>query len=421
MTFLRKRIALGAAMFAAATASPCTAQVVDLFSPATIHGVVDLRAGAADGETSFTLAEFGKARFGGDGGPGLRGNVEVANATLEWTPRFSWDLSAVVDAVVQPGQELPIDIGQAYLLYKPVPTSSTRFQFRAGLFYPPVSLENDSRAWGVTDTITPSAINSWIGEEVKVVGVEGKVSHDFGDQAISATAGVFSFDDTAGTLLAFRGWAMDDSVGQLNGRYLLPPLSPFIASVQDNESYTTRDIDNRAGLYGRAEWRTPAGITLDAFYYDNRGDNVAVTSDWQWAWSTHFADVGARWDLNDHTWLMGQALEGRTSMGDQSPDGRFADVTFRSAYTLATHTVGKSAFTLRGDLYDTHDNTDGEYGDTSEHGWTLTGAWRYPLSKLFDLRLEAMRVDSTRPSRVLAGETPHQAQTVLQSSLRLSF
>jgi len=213
MTFLRKRIALGAAMFAAAPASPCTARVVDLFAPATIHGVVDLRAGAADGETSFTLAEFGKARFGGDGGPGLRGNVEVANATLEWTPRFSWDLSAVVDAVVQPGQELPIDIGQAYLLYKPVPTSSTRFQVRAGLFYPPVSLENDSRAWGVTDTITPSAINSWIGEEVKVVGVEGKVSHDFGDQAISATAGVFSFDDTAGTLLAFRGWAMDASVG----------------------------------------------------------------------------------------------------------------------------------------------------------------------------------------------------------------
>ena len=421
MIFLRSLAALGGAALVAAIASPCAAQVVDLLSPATIHGVVDLRAGEADGEPTFALAGFGKARFGGDGGPGLRGNVEIANATLEWTPRFSWDVTAVVDAVVQPGQELPIDIGQAYLLYKPVPNSATRFQVRAGFFYPPVSLENDFRAWGVTDTITPSAINSWIGEEVKVVGVEGKVSHDFGDQAISVTAAAFGFDDTAGTLLAFRGWAMDDTQGQLNGRFLLPPLSPFISWVQNNETYTSRNIDNRVGFYGRAEWRTPVGITLDAFYFDNRGDNVSVTPDLQWAWETHFADVGARWDLSERTWLMGQAMLGRTSMGDQSPGGRFADVTFRSAYALATHTMGKSAFTLRGDLYDTLDNTDGQYGDTSEHGWTLTGAWRYPLSKIFDVRLEAMRIDSTRPGRVLAGEAPHQAQTVLQSSLRLSF
>ena len=72
------------------------------------------------------------------------------------------------------------------------------------------SLEHDRRVWGLTDTITPSAINSWIGEEVKVVGAEGTITHDFDGGRLAATGGVFGYDDTSGTLLSFRGWALHD-------------------------------------------------------------------------------------------------------------------------------------------------------------------------------------------------------------------
>ena len=54
---------------------------------------------------------------------------------------------------------------------------------------------------------------------------------------------------------------------------------------------------------------------------------------------------------------------------------------------------------------------------TPRIGW----AWRYPLSKWFDLRFEALLIDSPRPSRALAGEAAAQSQMVLQSSLRLSL
>jgi hypothetical protein len=420
----RSLAALGAAIAAFALAGSwagASQAQVDLVSPEAIHGVVDLRVAAADGEPSFTDGGFGKSRYGGDGGGGFNVTPQIANAALEWTPRFGFDISAVIDVLAQPGQEHSVDLGQAYMVFKPVPRSATRFQLRAGLYYPPISLENDARAWGVTNTITPSAINSWIGEEVKVVGLEGKVTRDFGDQQIAATAGLFGDDDTAGTLLAYRGWALHDVLSQANGSFPLPPLAPFQSQVQDDETYSNREIDKRVGFYGRLDWRPLSRLALNVFYYDNRGNMIGVTPDLQWAWLTTFTDVGLRWDADDRTVVLAQALWGRTVMGYPTPGGRFINMDFSSAYVLGTRSFGKSALTARLDLFDTHDNDALFLGDDNEHGWALTGAWRYPITKILDLRLEAMRIDSVRPSRALAGEAPHQAQTVLQSSLRLMF
>ena len=79
-------------------------------------------------------------------------------AALEWKPRLNWEWGAVIDVIAQPGQERSLDVSQAYIQYKPVPRSPTRLSFKAGYFYPAISLEHDFRAWGITDTITPSAI-----------------------------------------------------------------------------------------------------------------------------------------------------------------------------------------------------------------------------------------------------------------------
>src|SRR5580700_5713340 len=163
------------AALAASWVTGAAAQV-DLLSTDTLHGVVDWRAAAADGEPSFTTFGFGKFRYGGGDHGDYDPKAQIALAAVEWTPRLNWDWSAVVDAGHQPGQENWLDLYQAYLIFKPLPRSSTRFRARIGYFYPPVSLENDAPVWGVTNTITPSAINSWIGEEVKVAGAEATIS-----------------------------------------------------------------------------------------------------------------------------------------------------------------------------------------------------------------------------------------------------
>src|SRR5437868_1769896 len=114
-------------------ATPAWAQV-DLFSPQALHGVLDLRLAAADGESSFVAGGFGKTRYGGDAGGAFHGHAQVAMAAVEWTPRVSWEWSAVVDLTAQPGQIHAVDVGQAYVAFKPVPRSATRFSARAGYF-----------------------------------------------------------------------------------------------------------------------------------------------------------------------------------------------------------------------------------------------------------------------------------------------
>jgi hypothetical protein len=408
------------AVFAAA--GPARAQI-DLLSADAVHGVVDLRIAGADGEPSFTDGGFGKARYGGEPDHGWKGQVQIAEAGLEWTPRLTWSLSAVVDAAYQPGQEHPVDLIQAYALFKPTPRSATRFQARFGYFYPPISLEHDGRLWGLSDTITPSAINTWVGEEVKVVGAEATLAHDFGDDRVAATAGLFGFDDTAGTLLAFRGWAMHDIKSQLNGSFPLPPRSRFFDRAQGDDTYSSLEIDHRLGYYGKLAWTPSAApLTVEALYYDNRGDRVSVVPPEQWAWNTRFTNLGATAKLGEHTRLMGQALAGRTEYGFPTPLGLWVDVVFRSAYLLGEHELGPNAFTLRGDLFEVKDRTMAFGDNKNEHGWALTAAWRRTLSDHLDLRLEALHIESTRPARaVLADEAPRQAQTVLQSSLRFGF
>jgi hypothetical protein len=408
---------IAAAALAGAAGAACAQ--VDLLSPETVHGLVDVRIAAADGEASFVDGGFGKTLYGGTNDGGWRAQADLTEVGLEWRPRFTWELSAVVEAIAQPGQAHDVDLLEAYLAYKPVPRSATSFSARLGFFYPPISLENDAPFWGVTNTITPSAINSWVGEEVKVVGLEGTVAHDFASSdSLRFTAAVFGYDDTAGTLLSYRGWALDDLKATAFGEYDLPALSPFAAQVQDDETYSTLQIDHRPGWYARLEWQPLANLTLDAFHYDNRGDKITVNDEMQWAWDTRFTDLGLTYKIDDRTKLLAQALTGRTQMGFETPQGLYADVTFRAAYGLLTRDIGPGALTGRLDIFQVVENS---FDDNAEHGWAATGAYRLPIGAHADLRFEALHVWSDRPSRVFGGLDPTQAQTVLQSALRLFF
>ena len=49
---------------------------------------------------------------------------------------------------------------------------------KAGAFFPAISLENDDLGWTSPYTLTPSAINSWIGEELRTIGSEGILRYD---------------------------------------------------------------------------------------------------------------------------------------------------------------------------------------------------------------------------------------------------
>jgi hypothetical protein len=415
-----------AAAFAAALASlawsaPARAEPPRLDLPANLSAVIDFRIVLTDGERSFSDGGFGKSRFGGDGGTAELHAVPV-NAELVWHGPIAWGVSGTVAAAYQDGQDQPVDLIQAYATWRPVPRGATRFIVRAGLYWPEISLEHRGPAWQVADMITPSAINSWIGEEVKVVGLEGTASRPLAGGRLSATVGLFGFNDTAGTQLAFRGWALNDRRTGAFSRQILPPLGADIAPTQAPWTTPTLEVDHRIGYYGRLEYQMIAPVTLSAFYYDNRGEPTAITSHSQWSWRTRFLNLGARAELGPHTRLLAQALTGSTRMGqDPGEDDVWVETHFRAAYLRLTQEVGPLALSGRLDLFDTRQRGEYVHEDDDENGWSLTGAADWHLTSQAQLILEWLHIESDRLARLRLGEPAQQGQNIVQAAMRLSL
>jgi hypothetical protein len=400
--------------------SAFAAGIPEIRLPEGFSAVLDLRLAGADGERSWIDGGFGKARFGaGDGDFEL--DLVPTNAELIWQPSLGWDLDGTLVIAAQDGQEQPIDLVEAFARWRPVPRSGTRFSARAGLFWPPVSLEHEGPAWSVSDMITPSAINSWIGEEVKVVGVEASAEQDLGGGRLSATLGLFGFNDTAGTLLSFRGWALHDQKTTAFSRQRLPLLNPFMLYAQAPRTRPTIELDDRPGYYARLSLRMAAPVTLEAFYYRNRGEPEAVTDQLQWGWDTRFLNVGARVDLTDHTRVIAQALTGTTEMGIEEYGRYWVSTRFRSAFVRLTHEAGPATLNGRVDLFDTSERGGQMEAAESEEGWALTGAVDWRLSSQAELIVEALHIDSDRGTRARAGVDPQQDQNVVQAALRLTL
>jgi hypothetical protein len=417
---IRLLICAGGALFAV---SGTARAETNLVSDGQLRGFLDLRAGVADGEVSWTRNGMGKTRFSGNGGE-AHAQVTIGNAALLWRPNFTWDLRGHLQLQALPGQEHGVDVVEAYLTYKPMPIGQTHLQMRAGLMYPPVSLEHDGPAWTPTNTITPSAINTWIGEEVKVVGVEASAHRQVAGQHFGATVGVFGYNDTAGTLLSYRGWALHDILITAYGDLPLPTRGAAWNAIKDEQAPDTepvRELDGRAGYYGRLDWSPASALALNLTHYDNAGDRTSYADD-QWAWETRFTNLGLVAHLSENTRLLAQAMTGQTVYGmNVAPIGYWVDMDFSSAYVLLAHDIGAQTIAGRIEMFDTDDKSFTGVDNNNEQGWALTGAYRIALAANMTLAFEGLHVESERPARTDQGLDPAQKQTTLQSALQLSF
>jgi hypothetical protein len=411
---VRVPIILAAALLLA----PATARAqAELFSRDAFHGVADLRLSAADADKSWL-----------DGGQGKSGvpdgtQAKVPRAVVVWTPSLGFSVRGHVTVQYEPKASRKLDINEAYLEVRSPPMALGQARLKAGVFYPPVSLEHTGTGWTTPDMLSASAINSWIGEEVLVRGVEGTIRHDFGEHEVTATAAVFGWNDTAGTLLTFRGWALHGLTTGLDTEWKLPTLSPFMSNKQYDGTTPVLELDHRPGYYGRLEWRPPAPISLSAIYYDNGGSRVAVDRDMQWAWETRFLNLGLQWQANAKTTVLAQAMNGETLMGFpfQGRGPIWINVGYRAGYVLVRRQLGEDALTGRLDAFRTTDRTLQTLDDNREHGWAATLAWRRRLASHLDLIVEGQHIESDRAYRQYEGERPRQDETVLQTALRASF
>jgi hypothetical protein len=382
----------------------------------------DVRLVGVDGEKSWVDGGFGKLRSGSAGD--FRIQPQLGNFSLVWKPQFSWSLGAVVVGAVQGGQRTQAGLSQAYLNFRPMRSSKLAFSARAGLMWPPVSLEHEGADWHVKDSITPSAINSWIGEEVRPLAAEASVSTSIGSHKVRATAALLAANDTSGTLLTFRGWALHDTTTLAFRRQPLPPLDGDVASYQAPYTHPLLDIGRgfarRPGYYAKLAWQPPLPVRFELFRYDNLADPEAFNMDMEWGWRTRFNDAGLVADLGSGTELKAQALQGRTRMG--FPDGgrRWANNRFRAAYVLLTRPFGSVTMTARTDFFGTANRGSDVTSEYDEHGWSAMIAGKREWSHVTGL-IELLHVWSDTGAREYALEEPRQGQTQLQAEVRIHW
>jgi hypothetical protein len=398
----------------------------DILSADTLTVLLDARLVLADGHTSWVDGGFGKTRFDGTADGDFKLRAVPVEAALIWQPRISNSLNGNFSAAWQLDGDEEFDLMEAYLAFNPRRSGNTSFSIKAGMYWPEISLEHSTGgAWSTVYTITPSAINAWVGEEVKVIGTEATISQTIGSHDLSATVGAFGFNDTSATLLSFRGWALHDVKSTLFGHFELPPLNSFITNAQEHRTRSILEIDDRVGFYGRAEWRPSADFLINAFYYDNRGDPEAFTDQLQWGWRTKFWNVGLLVNVGAKTRVIAQGMTGSTLMGFIPPGQTryWVDTRFRSAFALLTHQVGAGAISGRAEVFETEERGSRmNPAEENEDGWAITVAGRWPVWEGFTLFVEGLHVESTRGARTTRGGIPaKEKQNVLQAALRFRW
>src|SRR3954466_4305796 len=149
------------------------ARALDLTDDLSITGYGDARLIAPTDQPSWLKGGLGKFRYGS-------GQNFGGEAVLQASWRMNDDFSAITVLRAEPQTPGVVDALEAYLRYAPAPQGKLSWSVKAGAFFPAISLENDDIGWTSPYTLTPSAINSWIGDEVRTIGSEASLRWDGG-------------------------------------------------------------------------------------------------------------------------------------------------------------------------------------------------------------------------------------------------
>ncbi|WP_445145141.1 hypothetical protein [Dyella sp. Tek66A03] len=384
----------------------------------SLHAYIDGRLVAAPDQTSWTQGGFGKARFGGGdteprfGGAALIGLAQVTPAWL-----------AYADVQYQSTDRHTLDVVEAYVRYRPVSSSAWRWSVKAGAFMPPISLENDAIGWTSPWTLTPSAINSWVGEELRAKGVQGQLEWRGNSNTIEAAGSLFKGNDPAGTLLAVRGWSLSDLTYGLGSTLREPAAFVRAFGDPDHPRYNPfEEIDGRWGWYASLTWRSTDLGQLTLMRYDNRADPAAHT-DYEgspdvFAWRTAFWSAGARTDTGPVTWIA-QAMDGSTEI-DPTP-GVNRTTRFRSAFLLAGWNRGAWRPALRLDHFSTGEDLNSSPLGLGESGNALTAAINWRPRSWLRFTGEILHIEGSRSALRSLGLPTRYADTQTQLGVRLIY
>ena len=373
-----------------------------------------------DDDDTWLEGGLGKTRFGNeDGGVEFRFGEIVGEGRWQIDPEFMIMAAVRYDE----DQRTKLDLIEAFVRYRPVSTSEWRWSVTAGAFFPPISLENDEVGWTSHWTLTPSAINTWVGEEFRTLGVEAKVELRGTVDSFEANAALFGWNDPAGFLIDVRGWALHDRPTGLFDKVRLPDVFANDLGLDTMTASLFKELDDRVGYYARAAWISEGFGRIELFRYDNRADPAAF--DVVPAWRTEFWSAGLETQV-DAFEILAQGMAGETEV---APFGLFDRVVeFWSAYVLAGREFGDWRVAARAELFgadavtaDVISGITAEDPEYSEHGHAFTLAVTWTPEEWLRLTAEVLHLDSERAQREEAGLAHRSRETQLQIGGRFLF
>ncbi len=374
---------------------------------------LDGRFVASDARRSFLDGGLGKLRYGDDA-------VGVDLGRLRMAYRGTWGeiTHVVVDASAWSTRDTnPIDLTEAYLEFRPVPRSTWRSRVKLGAFYPAISLEHRAAGWTNPYTLSSSALNTWIGEELRTIGVQYELawagSQQDRDLDLGVSVAVYGWNDPAGVVVGLRGFALHDRQTPLFGRV----RTHVPAGPQSRVLF--EEIDDRPGYYVSVQAKYAGRTELRALHYDNRADPAAFDAGIQdYAWETLFDSVGVRHDgANDWT-FMAQWLGGSTYIGG----GRHDAWDFSTAFALVAKQVGRHRLAVRAETFEMEQLRSvftNNLGRDRGHAWTV--GWTFQPREPLELSAEWLQVDSNFNWRTQLGEQPRASERALQLGVRYTF
>lgn len=359
----------------------------------------DMRLVDSDGQQSLFDGGFGALRYDSD-----HDGLQVGRLRAALTQPLGDVFAIKLDASYW-GQDAahPFALTEGYLEYRPYPVEGWKARVRLGADYPPVSLEDTSAGWTSPYTISNSALNAWIGEEIRTVGLNAdlewlgtRLGHDFD---FGASGGVFGWNEPAGVVVATGGFSIND---------FQTPLGGYIGgrnSLAFPENPLFRQYDNHAGFYFSAQARYLDRATLLFTHYDNRADPEAgIEGTYEYAWNTRFNAAGVRVDLGGWTAIV-QWLEGTTAT---APEDDYDSWPFYAKFALLSRQWGRHTLSARYDEFSVESTAEYNYGAEDGHAWTL--AYIFDQSPHWRFALEWVHVTSNAVNRYLELDEPQYAR-----------
>ncbi|HEX2062078.1 MAG TPA: hypothetical protein VHK90_15155 [Thermoanaerobaculia bacterium] len=276
---------------------------------------------------------------------------------IDWrpSPAYGGTIHVVARSEDDHSDRGRIGVVQAYLEQNLV-RGEHRLRFTEGAFFLATSRENVDALWESPYTISSSALNTWLGEELRPIGIDAQYTLR---RRWTAGVTVYRGNETFGALPHDRGWMLHDRWSVLGEH------------VRSNEEYVasvSAENDGRLGWAARGRWNNDRA-TLQLTHIDNRADGLEYGR--LLNWDTQFDIAGGSFTAGDWTF----AAETGWGVTAVVVEGITFPTDIAASYVLASRRFANARASLRADDFRVDGNV--RRALTAAVFWTPRGALQW--------------------------------------------